>query len=76
MHESKYVTLLFDSRFKLSKDQCLINESNIKYMSKVLYAYVVGSMMYTMVYTRPMWPTPFVPIVGAWPIVALSAELL
>lgn len=45
-------------------------------MSKVLYAYVVGSMMYTMVYTRPMWPTPFVPIVGAWPIVALSAELL
>jgi transposase InsO family protein len=53
MHDSKPVTLPLACHFKLSKEQCPHDESDIKYMQKVPYANAVGSVMYTMVCTRP-----------------------
>ena len=38
---------------KLSSKQCSTSEKDMKEMSKVPYAFAVGSLMYAMVYTRP-----------------------
>ena len=38
--------------FKLGSKQCPISENDMKEMRKVPYAFVVGSMMYTMVCAR------------------------
>lgn len=53
MHNSKSVSVPLASHFKLSKDQCPVNESDVKQMEKIPYANAVGSVMYTMVCTRP-----------------------
>ena len=38
--------------FKLSSKQCPTSDNDMKEMSKVPYAFVVGNLMYAMVYTR------------------------
>ena len=38
---------------KLSSKQCSTSEKGMKEIRKVPYAFVVGSLIYAMVYTRP-----------------------
>lgn len=47
------MTLPPSIHFKLSKDQCPIDDTKIKNMKTVPYSNVVGSVLYTIVCTRP-----------------------
>ena len=53
MNEVKPMSTLLDSHFKLSKEQSPKAEEERDHMSKVPYASAIGSLMYTMVCTRP-----------------------
>ena len=46
------MSTLFANHFRLSNNQCSKNHEEIKNMSKVPYASVVGCLMYAMVYIR------------------------
>lgn len=52
MHRSNLVFLSFASHFKLSKDQCAIDDYDVKYIQKVPYTNIVRYIMYTIVCTR------------------------
>nr|GFA64892.1 retrovirus-related Pol polyprotein from transposon TNT 1-94 [Tanacetum cinerariifolium] len=49
----KSVKMLLGRHFKLSLKDCLVRDYDVERMSKVLYANVVGSLMYLMVCMRP-----------------------
>ncbi|GJX69666.1 retrotransposon protein, putative, ty1-copia subclass [Tanacetum coccineum] len=49
----KSVQMLLGRHFKLSLKDCPVRDCDVKSMSKVPYANVVGSLMYLMVCTRP-----------------------
>ena len=51
--KSKPVSTPLAPHFKLSASMSPKNDTEREYMSKVLYASVVGSLMYAMVCTRP-----------------------
>ena len=53
MSKGKVVCSLLVGHLKLSSKQCPTSEKDMKEMSKVSYASVVGSLMYVMVCTRP-----------------------
>ena len=53
MSKAKIVCSPFASHFKLCLKQCPISEKEKEEISKVLYSFVVGSLMYVMVCTRP-----------------------
>jgi hypothetical protein len=49
MHDSSRVNTPIAPHFKLSSAQCPTKDKDLKYMSKVPYSSVVGSLMYVMV---------------------------
>lgn len=53
MIKEKHVSTPLTNHFKLSLEQYPKTSSEIKGMSKILYAGVVGCLMYDMVCTRP-----------------------
>ena len=53
MSKAKKVCSALTGHLKLSSKQCPTSEKDMKEMSKVPYASVVGSLMYAMVCTRP-----------------------
>ena len=53
MSKAKVVCSPVTGHLKLSSKQCPTSEKNMKEMSKVSYASVVGSLMYAMICTRP-----------------------
>jgi hypothetical protein len=53
MQDAKPVSTPLASHFKLSLDLCPASDEDIKYMSRVPYSSVVGSLMYAMVCSRP-----------------------
>ena len=53
MHNAKPVSKPFSSHFKLSKEMCPKTQEDMDYLSKVPYASVIGSLMYSMVCIRP-----------------------
>ena len=53
MSKAKAICSPLASHLKLSSKQCSTSEKYMKEMSKVPYAFVVGSLMYPTVYTRP-----------------------
>ena len=53
MMNTKPILTPFSSQFKLAKSDGAKTEEEKYYMSKILYANVVGSMMYAIVCTRP-----------------------
>jgi hypothetical protein len=53
MYETKLVCTPLAAHFELSTSSRLLDAEEKMYMSKVPYACVVGSLMYTMVCTHP-----------------------
>jgi hypothetical protein len=53
MQDAKTVSTPLAPHFKLSLDLCPALDEDIKYMSRVPYSSVVGSLMYDMVCSRP-----------------------
>jgi hypothetical protein len=53
MHDSNLVSTPIAPHFKLSSAQCPTKDEDLKYMSKVPYSSVVGSLMYVMVCSHP-----------------------
>ncbi|RVX19433.1 Retrovirus-related Pol polyprotein from transposon TNT 1-94 [Vitis vinifera] len=53
MDDAKPVSTHLANHFKLSTNQCLKTDDEVKDMSKVPYASAVGCLMYAMVCTRP-----------------------
>ena len=53
MQDSKPMDTSVDKSLSLSRDMCPKISEEKKKMSKILYASVVGSLMYTMMCTRP-----------------------
>ena len=53
MHNAKPVSTPLATHFKLSSALCPVSEDDIKYISRVPYSSAVGSLMYTMVCSRP-----------------------
>ena len=53
MSKTKEVSIPLAGHFKLSIKQCPTSEKNKEDMKKVLYASIVGSLMYAIVCTRP-----------------------
>jgi ATP-binding cassette subfamily B (MDR/TAP) protein 1 len=53
MQDAKPVSTPLAPHFKLSLDLCPASDEDIKYMSRVPYSSVVGSLMYAMVCSRP-----------------------
>ena len=53
MSKAKKICSPLVDHLKLSSKLCPISEKYMKEMSKVPYAYVVGSLMYVIVWTRP-----------------------
>nr|GEW68194.1 hypothetical protein [Tanacetum cinerariifolium] len=53
MENSKKGNLPLHHGIKISKDLCLKTNEELDRMSRVLYALVVGTIMYAMTYTRP-----------------------
>ena len=53
MNEAKSVSTPLGSHFKLSEEQSPKTEEEMDHMSKMPYALAIGSLMYTMVCTRP-----------------------
>ena len=54
MSKAKTVCSPLVGHLKLSSNQCPKSEKDMKEMSKVPYASVIGSLMYVMVCTRPI----------------------
>ena len=52
MENAKPISTRLENHFRLSTTQCLKIDDDVHDMSKVLYASVVGCLMYAMVYTR------------------------
>ena len=52
MKNEKLVNTPLDRHFKLSKEMCPKTQEEIKYMSKLPYSSTIGSIMYSMVFTR------------------------
>ena len=53
MHNCKPISTPLHVNFKLSSSMCPSNEAEMKKMSRVSYASVVGSLMFAMICTRP-----------------------
>ena len=53
MHKSKSVNTPLAGHFNLSSKQSTTSEKEMEEMKKILYSYVVGSLMYAMICTRP-----------------------
>ncbi|KAH9755120.1 hypothetical protein KPL71_015668 [Citrus sinensis] len=53
MHDCKPISTPLPVNFKLSSNMCPSNEAERKEMSRVPYASAVGSLMFTMICTRP-----------------------
>ena len=53
MHDAKPVSTPLAAHFKLSSALCPVSDDDIEYMSRIPYSSVVGSLMYTMVCSRP-----------------------
>lgn len=53
MESSKAVSIPLATHFKLSSNQSHSSEDDAFDMKRVPYMYVIGSLMYAMVYTRP-----------------------
>ena len=53
MSKAKAICSSLAGHLKLSSKQCPTSEKDMKEMSKVPYAFVVGILMYVMVCTRP-----------------------
>jgi hypothetical protein len=53
MDGAKLVSTPLESHFRLTNDQLPKMDQEKDYMSKVLYASVMGSLVYAMVCTRP-----------------------
>jgi hypothetical protein len=53
MKNAKPVSTPLAIHFKLTKEMCPKTQEEIKYMSRVPYSSVVGSLMYAMIFTRP-----------------------
>jgi hypothetical protein len=53
MQNAKPVSTSLAPHFKLSAKQCAETDADLKYMSKVPYSSVVGSLMYAMVCPHP-----------------------
>ena len=53
MQNGKLVSTPLANHFKLTKEMFPKTQEEIEYMSKVPYPYVIGSLMYAMVCTRP-----------------------
>jgi hypothetical protein len=52
-HDSNPVSTPIDAHFNLSSTQCPTKDEDLKYMSKVPYSSVVGSLMYATVCSHP-----------------------
>jgi hypothetical protein len=53
MKNAKPISTPLANHFKLNKEMCPKTHEEIKYISKVPYSSIVGSLMYAMVFTRP-----------------------
>ncbi|CAA0825663.1 Uncharacterized mitochondrial protein AtMg00810 [Striga hermonthica] len=53
MSKARVVSSSLAGHFKLNSEQCPTSEKDKADMSRVLYAFVVGSLMYAIVCTRP-----------------------
>ena len=53
MHDSNLVSTSIAPLFKLSSAQCPTKDEDLKYISKLPYSSVAGSLMYAMVCSRP-----------------------
>jgi hypothetical protein len=53
MHNEKPISKPLANHFKLTKEMCPKRLEEIEYISRVPYSSIVGSLMYTMVCTRP-----------------------
>ena len=53
MSGAKSILTPIAQHFKLSSQQCQNSEEKIEYMTKVPYANAFGSIMYSMICTRP-----------------------
>ena len=53
MNNAKPVSTPIVMHFKLSSQQCPQGEEEVNFMKKIPYASVVGSVMYSMICTRP-----------------------
>ena len=53
MQNAKLVSTPLPNNFKLSKEMCTETYEEINCMSRIPYSSAVGSLMYSMVYTRP-----------------------
>lgn len=50
---SKLISTLFTSHFKLNYEQCPISKEDKEDMQNIVYASIVGSLMHIMTCTRP-----------------------
>ena len=55
MHNAKPVSTPLATHFKLSSALCPVSEDDIEYISRVPYSSTVGSLMYAMVCSRPVY---------------------
>lgn len=53
MHKDKYKHVPLSGNLNLNKTLCLNNHKETEEMNKVSYSLALGSLMYTMVNTRP-----------------------
>lgn len=53
MSNAKSVAQPLEPQFKISKELCPKTQEEHDYMKKVIYASMVGSLMYALVCTRP-----------------------
>ena len=54
MESAKPISTSLASHFKLSKEQGVATQEEREFMAKVLYAFVIRNLMYSMVCTRPV----------------------
>jgi hypothetical protein len=54
MQNKKLDSTPLENHFKLTKEMCSKTQEEIQYMSKVSYSSTVSSLMYVMVFTRPV----------------------
>ena len=55
MENAKPASIPLGGHYKLSADKCPSNEQEEEDMAKVPYSNAVGSIMYTMICTKPDW---------------------
>ena len=53
MHDAKSVNTPIAPHFKLSSSDCPSTDEDFEYMSRVSYSSAIGSLMYSMVSSRP-----------------------